>query len=351
VGGSSVKVPAPSAEEKLLQKAQADLLAQQTQIIQQQQQQQKVLLPFLGEQLGFDLQTDADGNITGVTKRAKTDLEAQDESIQRQLNQRTLDALSGSLPVDPTLEQNITKQEKTLRERLTQQFGPGYESSSPAIETLGDFFRNAESLRAGARTGQLTLAEQLGLNRQQVAQQERATQLGGLAGAAGQPLTLAEAFGNIAGGYGAAQQPFLQQRQLQTQASIANASRPNPLAQIAGVGAGVAFSSLFSDARHKKNISPVGTDFADGIPFVEYQWDWEPDDAPKRMGILAQDVEKRFPSAVTEHYGADGKGGKFIDTRKLAALAAADALRSGMPGAKGAAPIQISQPGPSEARL
>jgi hypothetical protein len=259
MGGKTASVPAPSAEEKALQQAQADMLRMQQEILQQQRQQQAVLTPFLAEEMGYEIETDEFGNITSISKGPLSETDQQEEDIRKQLNQRTLDALAGNLPVDPALESSLASEEEALRERLAQQFGAGYETSSPAIETLGDFFSNAEGLRAGARTGQLTLAEQLGFARTQSQRQEQQRQFGNITGAAvGQQLGLAGAFGQTAAGYGNAQQPFIQQRQMQTQAAMFNAQQPNPFAQVAGIALG----SYFSDARLKTEITPVGPELA-----------------------------------------------------------------------------------------
>jgi hypothetical protein len=292
--GGGVKVPGPSAEEKALQAQQAALLKTQTEILQAQQRQQAVLLPFLASQEGFNVTTDDQGNITSISKN-ETELDKMKTQLDQELTQRQLDALSGNLPVDPSLEQSLTRQEDTLRNKLLKQFGPGYSTTTPGSQALNDFTKTAESLRYGARTAQLTLAEQLGLAREQQNQYSQQSSQDFLRQiAVGDPLTFAGAFGQVAAGYGQAQQPYIQQRQMQLQASIANAQSS---ASIIGAGIG-AIGSLFSDEDLKTNAIVIG--YADpwGIPIYEFDIGDE-----RRIGVFASDVEDVMPGAVGERFG------------------------------------------------
>lgn len=301
--GSKTKVPAPSAEEKALQKNQADLLALQTDILRQQRAQQAVLIPFLAEQEGFQVETDSNGNITKISK-TPSELDNMKKDLETKLTQRSLDALAGNLPVDPGLERDLGKQEQTLREKLSGQLGPGYETSSPGIESLNKQAESADVLRAGARTAQLTLAEQLGITREQQNQfSQQSSQDILRQSTMGDPLALAGAFGQTAGGYGQAQAPYIAQRQLQTQASASNSSS---FASILGAGIGAAgsiFGSaggsafLFSDERLKGDAIIISVR-PDGIPVYEYDMDGE-----RRIGVFASDVEAVLPWAVGERMG------------------------------------------------
>jgi hypothetical protein len=297
--GSKVSVPAPSEEEKALQRNQAELLGLQRTIIEQQQQQNKVLLPFLAQQEGFDVQVDDSGNIVSISQSAEeTARRTQSNEITSLLNQRSLDALHGNLPVDPALEEDLRVQEQELRNRLTGQLGPGYETSTPGIETLGNFFRQAEVLRSGARTGQLTLAEQLGITREQQQAFERQSSEDILrTSAVGDPLTFAGAFGQTARGYGQAQQPYIQNRQMQLQASVANASSSMGFlgAAIGGIGA------LFSDPDGKADLERVSST-PDGIPIYVYT---HRGTGERMIGVLSTDVEKVRPWAVGRRLGKD----------------------------------------------
>ncbi len=199
--------PSPGPEERRLQTEQAELLRQQRDLLQEQLRQQQLLAPILFEesgllpqynesgqitgfqkgpptpeqrlakqqlqlasltlpytlkQSGLQAQYDQEGNIVGVTEIADParDRRAQ---IQQALDERTLAALAGNLPVDPALERNLGTGRTTLLESLEQQLGPGAVTSTPGIQSLAEYDKRAEELRYGARTGQLTLSEQLSL--------------------------------------------------------------------------------------------------------------------------------------------------------------------------------------------
>lgn len=297
--GTKVSVPGPSAEERDLQRNQAELLALQRQIIEEQRGQNRILLPFLAEQEGFDVTVDENGIITGITQRAEeTAKRAQSAEIERLLGERSLAALRGELPVDPALEKDLEVQEQELRNQLTAQFGPGYETSTPGIQALEEFRRTSEILRSGARTGQLTLAEQLGITREQQEQFRRQSSGDVLrTSAIGDPLTFAGAFGQTARGYGQAQVPFIQQRQMQMQASIANAQSS---AGLLGAGLG-AIGAFFSDEDGKADPIRV-SETLDGIPIYEYT---HKGTGERMIGVMAADVEKVRPWAVYRRMGSD----------------------------------------------
>jgi hypothetical protein len=303
MGGSS-KPPQPSPEERALQKSQSDLLNLQRDIIMQQREQQKVLLPFLADQEGYDITLDEDGNIKTIGKRYD-----RAEDLRKQLDEglaeRSLKALRGELDVDPQLENALKEQETNLRERLKHQFGAGYETSTPGIQALGDFFKQGEELRAGARRGELTLSEQLGIARQQQNQAERMTsqdylrQIG-----PGDAMSFAGAFGQVASGYGAAQAPYIAQRQMQMQAQQ---SKRSGIMGLIGAGIGAAGSILstpaagafmFSDERLKSNAVRIGKHRRLGVPIYKFTIDGE-----ERIGVFAGDVQAVRPELVTERMG------------------------------------------------
>lgn len=292
--GGSVSVPKPSAEERELQKQQAETLKLQREILEQQRQQQAVLLPFLAEQEGFEAVTDANGNITSIKKKPDA-LADMKKEIETKFAERSLKALKGELPVDPALEETLGIQERDLRNKLANQLGPGWETSSPGIEAMGNFTRSAEMLRSGARNDQLTLAEQLGMAReqgrifsQQTAQDTLTQQANSL------PMTLAGAFGQNAQGFGRAQEPFIQQRQMQLQANIANQQAKT---QMFGAGLGLV-GAMFSDDRVKEKIRVVG--WSGGVPVWEFRYTNDPPWAV-RYGHSAQEVQRVYPEMVLEN--------------------------------------------------
>lgn len=296
--GTKVEAPEVTPEERELQRNQAELLALQRTIITEQRAQNRILLPFLAEQEGFDVTVDENGVITGITQRAEeTAKRAQTAEIERLLGERSLAALRGELPVDPALEKDLEVQEEELRNQLAQQFGPGFETSSPGIEALEEFRRTSEILRSGARTGQLTLAEQLGITREQQNQFKRQSSQDVIrTSAIGDPLTFAGAFGQTARGFGQAQVPFIQQRQMQLQANVANAQ-----SSMGMLGAGIGLiGSLFSDEEGKTDLVLV-SHLPNGIPLYEYT---HKGTGERMVGVLASDVEKVRPGALFHRLGS-----------------------------------------------
>jgi hypothetical protein len=297
--GTKVEAPAPSAEELGLRKEQTELLRQQRSILDQQMAQEKALMPVFAKQLGLQLKFDKSGNIVGATQtadaiqkdklstqlqmktldqllhpekdpayaRQKKLLDMQLQKYQEDLtgprakernqiealaNQRTLKALRGELNVDPALERDIKTQEQTLRDRLQQQLGTGYETSSAGIEALQRFGEGADVLRSQARHGEMTLSEQLAASRQgaELAQGQQimgATgarlpgvdplSSGGFAFGIGQggmqnqamlrqvlasPLGIAGGLGQVAGGFQMPIGSFQNDRQMELNARIQN---------------------------------------------------------------------------------------------------------------------------------
>lgn len=311
VGGT--KAPKPSAEERALQASQAALLNQQRDIIQQQQNQQKILLPFLAEQEGYDIELDDNGNIKGIKKIAN-ETDELNKTLEKELAQRSLKALRGELEVDPALEDALKTQKETLKERLARQFGPGYETSTAGVDALGEFDTNAETLRSNARTGQLTLSQQLGVVREQQNDASRGGAQDYLRQiSTGDNMTFAGAYGQVASGYGQAQQSYQQQRQMQMQASMNNR---NSMFQLIGAGVGAigsvmgspaAGAALFSDERLKSNAVRISTHKRLGIPIYKYTIGHE-----ERIGVFASDVEARLPDAVGKR-----RGYKTVDYGRL----------------------------------
>lgn len=247
MGPPEIEAPKPSRAENKLRDKQADLLKLQTQIVKKGFKQQQQLIPFMAKQAGYKIQFDKKGNIKGVKKKPELKaLDKQDAEIRKLLNERSLAALKGELPVDPVLERELESHEETLRQRLRGQFGAGYETSTPGIQTLDEFFRSAEGLRYNARRGELTLAEQLGLARRESDASETTSALNILrAGTIGDPLNFASAAGVNAAGYGAAQQPYQFDRSMQFSANVQNAQ--NQMSFMGGLGslAGTAFGAIF----------------------------------------------------------------------------------------------------------
>jgi hypothetical protein len=72
---------------------------------------------------------------------------------------------------------------------------------------------------------------------------------------------------------------------------------------------GSATAGDYSDERLKEDIHQVGTTH-DGLPIYTYRMK---DGGPVKMGVMAQDVERRKPSAVTH----DRQGYKMVDYSRV----------------------------------
>lgn len=173
-------------EELALIKEQVEILREQRETLREQLRQQDLLQGTLFDEMGFNLTRDANGKITGITKKAPTEeqlrqqqitkrfedlslaeLERMNESAVAQkpidalIRERTLKGLKGELDVDPNLTRSLEAEEAGLRDRLMKQLGPGFETSTPGIQALDEFSRSKTGLITSAQRGELTLAQQL----------------------------------------------------------------------------------------------------------------------------------------------------------------------------------------------
>jgi hypothetical protein len=302
MGGGGVSAPSPTGPELALRQAELEMVNYQRTIMESADRQMQVFtLPFLHE-MGYDVRQHTVKSPHGdrleieeIRKRFDP-VEETRKRVEAELAERSLKALRGELPVDPALERDISAQRETLQTRLQGQFGAGGSTSSPAIEALQRFDESANVLREGARTGQLTLSEQLGMAREQQNAYSSQSKMDFLRQIGiGDPMSVAGGMGSVANNYLKAQQPYIQDRQMQLQASIANQQ-----ARTSMFGAGVGLAgSLFSDADIKGDLTKI-SDHPLGIPVYVYT---RKDTGERMIGVLAQDVAKIKPWAVTMRDG------------------------------------------------
>lgn len=249
-GGGSVAPPQPSAAEQALQAKQADLLQQQTDILSEQWRQQQLLAPVLFKQAGLTPTMDSSGKITGFTQIADPN-KAMTDSIQTQLLQRESDALSGKLPVDPSLTNELDKQDTTLNQTLQNNLGPGYATSTPGIQALAEQAKRRGELTYDVTTGTLTSAA--ALQQSQAGQTSDLTNqnLNRILAAQGSGNNFASLYGNASNNYANAIQPYQQNQGFSLQAALANQqSKTAASGQMmglagAGIGAGAAIGGAF----------------------------------------------------------------------------------------------------------
>jgi hypothetical protein len=226
-GGSTVQAPPVDPKQQELESVQADLLRQQKDILSQQYSDQKLLAPYLYKQLGITPQYDAQGNITGyqdtpadATSQQITDLQ---KSITLQNLQQEQQALQGNAPVDPSVQRQLDQSEQSLRSGLQANLGPGYETSTPGVRALLDFNQRKNEILYSTKRGQMTLSDALAQSAQAGYQGNEGAQLARTMGVFSLPSQISGQFGQLAAGYGAAQQPFEQQSQFGLQAGMATA--------------------------------------------------------------------------------------------------------------------------------
>jgi hypothetical protein len=85
----------------------------------------------------------------------------------------------------------------------------------------------------------------------------------------------------------------------QTQMAVAG-SQDSFLGDVGGIMGGAAAMSkagMFSDIRLKSNIKEVGKDDRTGLTLYEFNYKW--DNAHKFIGVMAHEVIKKFPEAVS----------------------------------------------------
>ena len=94
------------------------------------------------------------------------------------------------------------------------------------------------------------------------------------------------------------------QRLVGTTPSLNNTGGTKTTETSGGGGSGIAqmglgLMSLFlSDENEKKDVRKLGNDPNTGVPLYSYNYKDDPKSAPKRVGPMAQDIEKRNPGAV-----------------------------------------------------
>ena len=142
-------------------------------------------------------------------------------------------AYAGELPVSPALEQELNNQYKQLSEALSQRLGPGWMETTAGQQAMSTFMQKANLVREEARRGEITGGTSSTLS--------NLTYMGGSREAkASGAYAFPSRTSGLFGGYGQAMQPYQTQRQMQLQASMANAQSQSGLlgglGQLAGAG-------------------------------------------------------------------------------------------------------------------
>lgn len=226
-GGGSVQAPAPDPKQQELESAQASLLQQQRDILTQQYSDQKLLAPYLYKSIGITPQYDSSGNITGYAETPADATTQQITDLQKKITLQQLQneqkAAAGELPDDPGVLRQLDQSEQELRAGLQANLGPGYETSTPGIRSLLDFAQRKNEILYNTRRGNMTLADALATSANAGWQGNESGQLARTMSVFQLPSQISGQFGQLAGQYGAAMQPYQYQSGLQMQSNVATA--------------------------------------------------------------------------------------------------------------------------------
>ena len=186
-------------------------------------------------------------------------LDAVRKDIEQKALERTQAALAGELPVNPALIQSLDEEEQILRESYRRQLGPGFETSTPFMQAQDLFQKRKQGILEGARTGDLTLAESLGITQGQDIQGRSARFLS-QATALAQPFAGgAQTLGQLAASLGGPLSFLQGQQQIGTTASIENqrarTASNAALAQGIGTAAGLGVGFLASNPNAFSNLA------------------------------------------------------------------------------------------------
>ncbi len=189
--------PPPDQSEIDNRNAQTDVLKKQLAIAEQQQAYGNAVAPlqllslgYTPTEVGSEYQAQPGETIVPIGGKHykiaqdpnQVALDKQNHDIALASGARTLAALKGELPVDPAVEQDITRGRQELMEELRNRLGPGFETSDPGMRALAEYDRNATAIRYQVRTGELNSANAIALNAQGGMQRRTAQALTGMQG-------------------------------------------------------------------------------------------------------------------------------------------------------------------------
>ena len=190
------------------------------------------------------------GRITGyellpevaAQQKRLRELQTQQNEITGMMQERTLKALRGELPVDPAIERWITEGRATLQDQLRANLGTGFETSTPGIQALSEFDKRANEIRSAAQRDAIYNTNQLQMAGQQYSSNLEQMRLSNITNLQQLPFGGAQ---NLAATSQMLQGPlsgYLQDRNMAFNASIQNAQSAgrsvNPIGAIVGTLAG-----------------------------------------------------------------------------------------------------------------
>lgn len=162
-GNDAPVVEDPKTEEKALYAKQAEAADLQMQLAKESKAREDALLPALYKQYGLQMVKNPDGTYS-ATEAPKTEDQLQSEEVRRKANARTLAALDGKLPIDPSIEADMARQRQEQDKSLVRR---GVREGSGDIYTRAraEQDRNQNATRYAIRTGEMTTADALSRGR------------------------------------------------------------------------------------------------------------------------------------------------------------------------------------------
>lgn len=176
-----------------------------------------------------------------------------------------------------------------------------------AAKTLGmALTSDAANFGRGGQSGVLQFGGAAGGNSSNAAQVAQ----GGVGANSGGAAPMQGAFGIAQRAYGQNLDAYTSLQKTSLQAAAERSAGAS-----AGIGQvlGLAASAAISDRRLKKNIRKLAT-LAHGIGVYLFNYIWEPADAPRHRGFMADEVRRVFPEAVF----TDASGFLGVDYSKVA---------------------------------
>ena len=300
-GGTTVKAPQPTAQERALQQAQLEIL-------QLQRKESEMMRPYVLKGMGL---IEEDGALRYMTEDERmagmSELEKGQYELTELSQERQAQAYAGELPISPALETSLTEQQSAMAQALSQRLGSNWMATTPGQQAMSEFQKRADLVREEARRGAITTEGGLLLSN-----------LGYLGNVQGMQAQMAGQYptrtSGLFGGFGAAQEPYQQQRSALLSASIYNAQAKaqekaamwGGIGSLAGSGAGAygtyaglaAASSKILKENIKNMTSPI--EKLNAIRGVDFDWK---EGTGHDVGVIAEEIEKVIPEAVVEIKG------------------------------------------------
>ena len=228
MGSKTPDFPDQSPQAAAAGAAQLEVLNSQRDFLASHINLQNLLTPSFLSSLGYDVQKDDKGNVTGI---GRTKLGAQKDRAESLATNREIMALKGKLPVDSQTTQELDRQEAALREQLTRSLGPDYAASTAGQQALADFQQRRAIVIDSSARQDLTVAGGLVGQHQNMVDAAIQTALG----VTQAPLTGIQVMGQNAAGYGSIVNSDNQLRGQQYQATLeANSSMWGGIGSLVG---------------------------------------------------------------------------------------------------------------------